>query len=47
MDKNGNLINSPDNGVAITDYKYDEVGNRTETLSFDKDKVAVNLTAQK
>src|SRR5664280_1367304 len=47
MDKNGNLINNPDNGVAITDYKYDEVGNRTETLSFDKDKVAVNLTAQK
>jgi YD repeat-containing protein len=47
LDKNGNLINSPDNGVAITDYKYDEVGNRTETLSFDKDKVAVNLTAQK
>jgi YD repeat-containing protein len=47
MDKNGNLINSPDNGVAVTDYKYDELGNRTETLSFDKDKVAVNLTAQK
>jgi YD repeat-containing protein len=47
LDKNGNLINSPDNGVAVTDYKYDEVGNRTETLSFDKDKVAVNLTAQK
>lgn len=47
MDKNGNLINSPDNGVAVTDYKYDEVGNRTETLSFDKDKVAVILTAQK
>jgi YD repeat-containing protein len=47
MDKNGNLFNSPDNGVAVTDYKYDELGNRTETLSFDKDNVAVNLTAQK
>jgi YD repeat-containing protein len=47
MDKNGNLINSPDNGVAVTAYKYDDLGNLTETLSFDKDKVAVNLTAQK
>jgi YD repeat-containing protein len=41
MDKNRNLINSPDNGVAVTRYKYDEVGNRTETLKFDKDMVPV------
>jgi YD repeat-containing protein len=47
MDKDGNLINSTDNGVAVTAYKYDELGNRTETLSFDKDKVAVNLAALK
>jgi len=43
MDKDKNLINSPENGVAITEYKYDELGNRTETLSFDKDKVPVKL----
>jgi len=43
MDKNGNVINSPDNGVAITEYKYDELGNRTETLTFDKDKVPVKV----
>jgi YD repeat-containing protein len=43
MDKDRNLINSPENGVAITEYKYDEVGNRTETLRFDKDKVPVKL----
>ena len=24
MDKDRNLINSPENGVAITEYKYDE-----------------------
>jgi hypothetical protein len=43
MDKNRNLINSPDNGVAITEYKYDEVGNRKETLRFNKDKVPVKI----
>jgi len=43
MDKDRNLINSPDNGVAITEYKYDEMGNRTETLRFNKDKVLVTL----
>jgi len=43
MDKDGKLINSPDNGVAITQYKYDELGNRTETLTFDKDKTPVKV----
>jgi YD repeat-containing protein len=43
MDKDGNVINSSDNGVAITQYKYDESGNRTETLTFDKDKVPVKV----
>jgi YD repeat-containing protein len=41
MDKDRNIINSPDNGVAITEYKYDEKGNRTETVRYDKDMVAV------
>lgn len=43
MDKDRNLINSPENGVAITQYKYDELGNRIETLTFDKDKVPVKV----
>ena len=43
MDKDRNLINSPENGVAVTEYKYDEAGNRTETLRFDKDKVPVKI----
>jgi YD repeat-containing protein len=43
MDKDRNLINNPENGVAITEYKYDEIGTRTETLSFDKDRVPVKL----
>jgi YD repeat-containing protein len=43
LDKDGKLINSPDNGVAITQYKYDELGNRTETLTFDKDKTPVKV----
>ena len=41
MDKERNLINDPNNGVAITEYKYDEAGNRTETLRYDKDRVPV------
>ena len=43
MDKEGNLINSPDTGVATIEYKYDELGNRTETLRFDKDHVPVKI----
>jgi len=43
MDKDRNLINSPENGVARMEYKYDELGNRTETLRYDKDEVAVKL----
>ena len=41
LDKDRNLINNPADGVAITEYKYDELGNRTETLKFDKDRVPV------
>jgi YD repeat-containing protein len=43
FDKEGNLINSPENGVATTEYKYDEAGNRIETLTFDKDKAPVKI----
>lgn len=41
LDKDRNLINDPEDGVAITEYKYDEAGNRTETLKYNKDKVLV------
>ena len=41
MDKNRNLINHPNSGVAITEHKYDEAGNRTETLRYDRDRVLV------
>ncbi len=41
MDKDRNIINHPESGVAITEYKYDELGNRTETLRYDKDRVPV------
>jgi YD repeat-containing protein len=41
MDKDRNIINHPESGVAITEYKYDEKGNRTETVRYDKDRVAV------
>jgi len=43
LDKNRNLINNLEDGVAITEFKYDEKGNRTETLKFDKDKAPVKL----
>ncbi len=43
MDKDHNLINDPENGVAVTEYKYDDQGNRIETLTYDKDKVPVKI----
>jgi hypothetical protein len=43
MDKSRNLINDPESGIAITEYKYDELGNRTETLSYDKDNIPVKI----
>jgi YD repeat-containing protein len=41
MDKDRNVINNPDNGIAYTEFRYDEQGLRTETLHYDKDKKAV------
>ena len=41
LDKDRNLMNDPESGVAITEYKYDEAGNRTETLRYNKDKVLI------
>lgn len=43
LDSNRNLINDPENGVAVTRYNYDEKGNRTETLGFDKDMNPVKI----
>jgi YD repeat-containing protein len=43
MDKDRNIINHPETGVAITEFKYDDLGNRTETLRYDKDRVPVKL----
>ena len=37
LDADNNLINNPNNGVAVVEYKYDEQGKRVETLRFDKD----------
>lgn len=41
LDGSWNVVNHPDNGVAIVEYKYDEQGRRIETLRFDKDKVKI------
>ena len=41
MDKDKNVQNDPNSGVAIVEYKYDESGRRVETLQLDKDGVAV------
>ncbi len=43
MDKDRNLINDGENGVAITEYKYDDLGNRVETLKYDKDHVRLEI----
>lgn len=41
MDINKTIQNDPNSGVAITEYKYDEQGRRTETLRYDKDGALV------
>lgn len=41
LDENKNIMNDPNNGVAIEVYKYDDNGLRTETLRYDKDNVQV------
>jgi hypothetical protein len=43
MDKNRNLVNHPESGVAITEFKYDDLGNRSETIKYDKDRVPVKI----
>jgi YD repeat-containing protein len=43
MDTNRNLINHPENGVAITEFKYDDLGHRIETLTYDKDRIPVKI----
>lgn len=40
MDKDRNIIDNPSNGVAYTEYKYDEKGQRVETLEFNKNNEA-------
>lgn len=39
LDANRQLMNNPRDTVAVTQYKYDELGNNIETLRFDKDMV--------
>lgn len=41
FDKNGKVINNPNDGVAITEYKYDEQGQRIETLHYDANNTVV------
>lgn len=43
MDKNRNVINDAESGVAFTEYKYDDLGNRTETLHYDKEMLPVKI----
>jgi len=43
LDKDKNIINHPETGVAITEFKYDDKGNRTETVKYNKDRVPVNI----
>ena len=42
MDKDKNIANNPNNGVAVVEYKYDNDGRRTGTVQYDKDGVVVD-----
>ncbi len=39
MDAEKNIINNPENGVAITEFKYDEQGHPTDTIKYDKERI--------
>ncbi len=41
MDKDRNVVNHPENGVAVTKFTYDEQGQPQDTLKFDKNLVAI------
>jgi len=41
MDKDKNISNDPNSGVAIVEYKYDNEGRRTGSVQLDKDGVEV------
>ncbi|NLA49067.1 MAG: hypothetical protein GX876_06340 [Bacteroidales bacterium] len=43
LDSNRNIVNHPVTGVAITEYKYDDRGNRLETLRFSRDGKPVSI----
>jgi len=41
LDKDKNIINHPETGVAITEFKYDDKGNRIETVRYNKNREPV------
>lgn len=41
LDKDRNPIENPASGVSVIRYKYDDKGNRTETLRFNKEMIAM------
>ena len=41
LDKDRNPIENPNTGVAVVQHKYDDKGNRIETLRFNKELVAL------
>ena len=41
MDKDKAVQNNPNNGIATIEYKYDDKGQRIETLRYDKDGAVV------
>lgn len=48
MDGERNVINDPNNGIAIFEYKYDVQGHPTDTIRYDKERVVIapkNTTA--
>jgi len=41
MDAKKNIINHPESGVAITEFKYNELGQPTDTLKYDSKRVKI------
>ena len=41
LDSKKNIINHPESGVAITEFKYNELGHPTDTIKYDSKRVEI------
>ncbi len=43
LDKDRQLMNDPNNGIAVTEYVYDATGQRSDTITYNKDSQPIAM----